>query len=347
MEDLFLGLVDAKTRLECCPPPGFRRATGARRRILSLAGADSACQHVMSRMVNGIEFWDDVEKEALDRLLRKMAAFLGVRLLTHAVMGNHFHALLEIPNKAKWLSRFDGPAGEQDFWAHLATFYQAESLRRLRQRVDEARERGRNGEAEKMIDSIKRRMCDVSIWAKEVKERYSRWLNRRRNRQGTIWMERFRNVLVQDGRALRCMALYIDLNPVRAGLVGHPGDYRWCGFAAVRRGDKDAVAGVQRIHVLANGGEVGSGNAISIQGDLIERCLEPTTADERQKPASEPGVLRRQRAFTEGMAMGEPSWLEDVTQQHGEHFGRFRRGKPKEIAGENGAVVLRLDNRAD
>lgn len=44
--------------------------------------AEIVCQHVMSRMVAGLEFWDDVEKEALDRLLPRMADFLGVRLLT-------------------------------------------------------------------------------------------------------------------------------------------------------------------------------------------------------------------------------------------------------------------------
>ena len=346
MDDPSLGLVDAKTRFDCCPPPGFRKSTGARRRILAMAGAESACQHVMSRMVDGLEFWDDVEREALDRLLRKMSAFLGIRLLTHAVMGNHFHALLEIPNKEKWLGRFDGPEGENTFWAHLATFYQGESLHRLRGRVDEARQRGRSSEADKIIHSIKRRMCDVSIWAKEVKERYSRWLNRRRNRQGTIWMERFRNVLVQNGRALQCMARYIELNPVRAGLAEHPRDYRWCGFAATSRGDGEARAGVCRTHALATNGELDTGRALSIHESLIEHALERPPPENARKPGTGPGGLVRQRGFSEGMAMGELSWLEDVALQHRGHFGEHRRGKPKEVAGDIGAAVLRMDNRA-
>jgi REP element-mobilizing transposase RayT len=344
MDDPSLRFVDAKTRLECHPPPGFRRATGARRRILALAGADSACQHVMSRMVDGLEFWDDVEKEALDRLLRKMAAFLGVRLLTHAVMGNHFHALLEIPNKEQWLARFDGPEGETAFWAHLATFYQGESLGRLRRRVEEARQTGRTGEADKIIDSIKRRMCDVSIWAKEVKERYSRWLNRRRNRQGTIWMDRFRNVLVQNGQALHCMALYIEMNPVRAGLAGHPRDYRWCGLAAAARGDAGALKGICRIHALAAGREEPAPEALSLQERLIDISLGGSSA-EPKKNISAPRALRRERGYSEGMAMGAPGWLEEVACEHEHHFGRYRRGKPKEIAGEIGAMVLRMDNR--
>ena len=346
MDDPSLGLVDAKTRLECCPPPGFRRGTGARRRILALSGADSACQHVMSRMVDGLEFWDDVEKEALDRLLRRMAKFLGVRLLAHAVMGNHFHALLEIPAKEKWLARFEGPEGEKDFWAHLATFYQADSLRQMRRRLDEARQNGRNAEADKMIDSIKSRMCDVSIWVKEVKERYSRWINRRRNRQGTIWMERFRNVLVQNGCALQTMAAYINLNPVRAGLAMHPKNYRWCGFAAAERGERDALEGVRRLQALATNGPIESENALAIQERTIERSLEQPPSEQRQRAEGGAFVLGRQRGFSEGMAMGEPSWLEVVAREHEEHFGRYRRGKPKEIAGRIGVAVLRMDDRA-
>lgn len=345
MQDPSLGLIDAKTRMECCPPPGFRRGTGARRRILALAGANSACQHVMSRMVEGVPFWDDVEKEALDRLLRKMASFLGVRLLTHAVMGNHFHALLEIPNKAEWLARFEGPGGEQAFWTHLASFYQGDSLVRLRRRVDDARKSSRHREAERMIDSIKRRMCDVSIWAKEVKERYSRWLNRRRNRQGTIWMERFRNVLVQDGRALQSMAAYIELNPVRASLVGHPKDYRWCGLAAAQRGDREAMAGIRRLHALATGGAIAVERALGAHESLVEWWLAENTGADAESPPTRACVLRRQCGFSEGMALGEASWIDDVACQHESHFGRYRRGKPEEIPGAGGSMVLRLNHR--
>ena len=54
-----------------------------------------------------------------------------------------------------------------------------------------------------------------------------------------MWEERFKSVLVEDGHAARITAAYIDLNPVRAGLVKDPKDYRWCGYA-------EAVAGKDR-----------------------------------------------------------------------------------------------------
>ena len=62
-------------------------------------------------------------------------------------------------------------------------------------------------------------MGDVSIFMKELKQRFSIWYNRSHGRFGTLWAERFRSVVV-EGRpfALQTVAAYIDLNPVRANL---------------------------------------------------------------------------------------------------------------------------------
>ena len=76
----------------------------------------------------------------------------------------------------------------------------------LRNGVAELRAKGREEDAEKVLESFRRRFCEVSVWTKEVKERFSKWFNKRRDRRGTLWMERFKSVLVQDGEALRTMA---------------------------------------------------------------------------------------------------------------------------------------------
>ena len=62
---------------------------------------------------------------------------------------------------------------------------------------------------------------------------------RRHGRKGTLWEDRFRSVLVEGaGLALATMAAYIDLNPVRAGMVEDPKDYRWSGYGAAMAGRK-------------------------------------------------------------------------------------------------------------
>lgn len=56
---------------------------------------------------------------------------------------------------------------------------------------------------------------------------YVRYFNDTQSRSGTLWEGRYKSTLIQTERyLLTCMA-YIDLNPVRAGLVGAPQDYPW------------------------------------------------------------------------------------------------------------------------
>tara|TARA_B100001123_G_scaffold354875_1_gene407626 strand:- start:165 stop:374 length:210 start_codon:yes stop_codon:yes gene_type:complete len=64
------------------------------------------------------------------------------------------------------------------------------------------------------------RMGDLSFFIKELKQWFSIWYNRTHKRYGTLWAERFKSVLVKGVPAsLKTIAAYIDLNPVRAGLV--------------------------------------------------------------------------------------------------------------------------------
>ena len=87
---------------------------------------------------------------------------------------------------------------------------------------------GSIGEPERI--RLLKRMNDVSVLMKELKQRFSVWYNKSHNRFGTLWAERFRSILVEDRpEVVRTVAAYIDLNPVRAGMVEDPVDYRYCG----------------------------------------------------------------------------------------------------------------------
>ena len=60
-----------------------------------------------------------------------------------------------------------------------------------------------------------------------VGRRYVRYFNNRHHRTGTLWDGRYKSTLVQsESYLLTCMA-YLDLNPVRAGMVALPADYAW------------------------------------------------------------------------------------------------------------------------
>ncbi len=60
-----------------------------------------------------------------------------------------------------------------------------------------------------------------------IGRRYVRYFNQRQSRTGTLWEGRYRSTLIEAERYLLACMVYIDLNPVRAGMVAQPSDYRW------------------------------------------------------------------------------------------------------------------------
>lgn len=74
---------------------------------------------------------------------------------------------------------------------------------------------------------------------KSVGERYVRYFNSRHHRTGTLWDGRFKSCLIHDETYLLECYRYIELNPVRAGLVAQPSDYRWSSYRANAFGASD------------------------------------------------------------------------------------------------------------
>ena len=68
---------------------------------------------------------------------------------------------------------------------------------------------------------------------------HTQYTNRRYGRTGTLWEGRFRSCLVQSGRYLIACQRYIELNPVRAGIVSQPGAYTWSSYRANAEGVRD------------------------------------------------------------------------------------------------------------
>jgi len=74
-----------------------------------------------------------------------------------------------------------------------------------------------------------------------VNRAYVQRVNARQQRTGTLWEGRFHSTLVDTDRYLLACQRYIELNPVRAGIVAHPGDYRWSSFRAHAQGRVNAL----------------------------------------------------------------------------------------------------------
>ena len=65
---------------------------------------------------------------------------------------------------------------------------------------------------------------------KQLGQRHVQFINRTYQRSGTLWEGRFRSCLVQNARYTLACYRYIEMNPVRAGIVSHPAEYRWSSY---------------------------------------------------------------------------------------------------------------------
>jgi REP element-mobilizing transposase RayT len=197
-----------------------------------------AVYHCISRVVDRKFVFGEDEREKFRTFIRMQEKFSGCRVLAYCVMSNHFHVLLEVPpmpeggiSDEELLQRL-GATSTEAFVADVA-----KELREARAAVAEGRMR-----AEYVAEIHARftyRMHSLSEFMKALLIRFTRWFNRKHDRCGTLWEERFKSVIVESGIAARTMAVYIDLNPVRAGIVKDPADYRWSSYGeAVGGGPK-------------------------------------------------------------------------------------------------------------
>jgi REP element-mobilizing transposase RayT len=103
--------------------------------------------------------------------------------------------------------------------------------------------------------------ANLSIAMRHLNGVYTQRFNRRHERCGHVLQGRFGAQLVDGEAYLREVSRYIVLNPVRAGLVGHPADWRWSSFRATA--GREAIPGFLTVAwVLALGGSTMTRDAV-------------------------------------------------------------------------------------
>jgi len=166
---------------------------------------EPAVYHVMSRTALDGYVLGDAEKDHLLQLIQHYSAVYFAEVLSFCIMGNHFHLVVRM---------------------HPGEGYTDTEVRRrysIYYQDDDRREEPLSGQ----ITMFRHKWEQLSEFIKEIKQTFSRYYNKRHKRRGFFWSDRFKSVLVENGDTLiNCLA-YVDLNPIRAGLVERPDDYRW------------------------------------------------------------------------------------------------------------------------
>jgi REP element-mobilizing transposase RayT len=299
---------------------------------IKINGRD-AVYHCISRIVGGQALLGDLEKEKLRLMLWQQADFSGLEVITYCLMSNHVHLLLRVPGTIV--------ATDAELVDRAAQFYGEESLyvRTLQQALGASA----SLPADLRTDLLAR-MGDVSVFMKEFKQRFSKWYNKQHDRFGTLWAERFKSLLVEDQPgSVQAVAVYVDLNPVRAGLVTDPKDYRWSGYGEAVAGRERARRGIASFHqetdwasvgaayrqvLMATAGRAGSSSKVALDGETIRREL----AKGGELALGE--VLRlRVRYFSDGVVLGSRNYVNEVFAEFRDRFGAQRKTGARPLRG--------------
>ena len=326
--------------------------------------------HCVSRVVDRRFVFGERECEAFRMFMRMYENFSGCRILSYCVMSNHFHLLLEVPPMA------EGGLDDEELLKRLSGLYSEAFVAGVVAELAEARrlsadEVGANADSRvaEIHSRFTYRMHDLSQFMKGLLIRFTRWFNRVHSRKGTLWEERFKSVIVECGVAARTMAAYIDLNPVRAGMVADPADYRWSSYGeavggGVKGNGKKAREGLVRAYFCDQGvgfeaekwrevsrlyrrlmglalsrkpgraDVTGVGNHPSLTTKNTAEMLESVDNETVLKDLGMARMLRcRVRYFTDGAVIGSKEFVNQAFASARERFGAKRKDGARAMKG--------------
>jgi putative transposase len=330
--------------------------------------------HLISRVVERRFAFGPEEKEKFRTLMRMQEKFTGCRVVSYCLMCNHFHLLLEVPPMA------EGGISDETLLKRLMAIYSDGFVAGVAKELVDARlavyvaETGMSEAVAAIHQRFSYRMHDLSEFMKGLLQRFTQWFNRVHLRTGRLWEDRFKSLIVEDGVAAKTICGYIDLNPVRAGMVKDPADYRWSSYGEAIGGGakgngKTARAGLVRAlrahqgvvadadlwasgvsreyRKLLMAGAVGKssesiGKDESLMAHVLCKGMSKQEAEREREKDGEVSLgkmLRcRIRYFTDGAVIGSRSFVNEAFAKSRQRFGATRKDGARKMKGEAGAA---------
>lgn len=154
----------------------------------------------------------------------------------------------------------------------------------------------------------------AALMMKHLGQRYVQYVNRTYRRSGTLWEGRFRSCLTQSEDYVLACYRYIELNPVRAGMVRHPRDYRWTSYPANAEGRADAL--------------------ITPHEQYLRLGREPQGRREAYRalfkaPLDEEAIDQIRQATNGNFALGSPHFQAQIERALGRRAVRGKAGRPR------------------
>jgi putative transposase len=144
--------------------------------------------------------------------------------------------------------------------------------------------------------------------------KYVQYFNRRYSRTGTLWEGRFRSSLVDNERYLMHLHRYIELNPVRAGMVTDPGEYTWSSYQINALGKISSLASPHPLYLQLGKSDVQRRESYR---KLFEESLDSKLLTDIRNAANK------------GLALGSDVFIKDVEKITGKLVSKGKPGRPR------------------
>ena len=295
-------------------------------RIKRIKNEGEGYYHLVSRCCEQLFLFKECEKEMFVKMMRKAEYFCGVEVLSYCVMDNHFHILAHVPKRQE--------VTEEMLVDRVGVLYGDRMAAEMRARWEQYRRDGETRRLEAEQECLRRRMGDISPFMQTLKQRFTAWYRHNHGGSGTIWQCRFGSTIVEgaDG-ALSAVSAYIDLNPVRAGIVEKPEGYRWSSYGAATRGNPAAMRGLAHLYASdAEGSDFIGRYAASYREKLYMKGSDSIDRKEVEKVIRERGELPlatllrcKVRYFTSSTFFGSKEFVNAEFEKHRYAFGPKRK----------------------
>ena len=153
-----------------------------------------------------------------------------------------------------------------------------------------------------------------------VGRRYVQYFNHCYNRTGTLWEGRYKATVIDSDRYLLTCMRYIELNPVRAGMVEHPRDYNWSSYVANGEGKKNTMLTQHCLYQQLGSNEVGR---LSAYQQLFQSTITSIELD----------TIRE--STNKGWCLGNDLFKEKIERLSKRRAAPNPKGRPKTVKQEN------------
>jgi len=153
----------------------------------------------------------------------------------------------------------------------------------------------------------------ISLTMQSLGRRYVQYVNKQYRRTGTLWESRHKASLVDKENYLLHCCRYIELNPVRAGMVAHPEEYRWSSYGCNANGKFNKIV---QTHALYN--------ALGL--DATERLEAYRALFRHELDVSVLSCIRNAAMFS--MPTGDNRFREQIERVLNRKLGYAKQGRP-------------------